>query len=750
MQRKDKFAYLAIGAFALVQFAIAADFPTKYVYNPDTKQRDAVLKSSAVQSAISTARMQSDSALRNYTTIDRAVLRRQATFGGMSTGAIVSTGIISAPSFTTNATGLVKTRNIFNTAANSTLRIVPITSSNATGTGPLISLNIDPDATLSNTRTASLQTFARIAPVYNQATGTASNTDLMINRTETAVGSGSQRLISAGSGGASYVEKFGVSNTGELTTTNIPTVTGSTSSGGSLAISSSSNSTKGYIYFDGSTRLNYFDEALQVWQHVKTLATTAVNYVVSLVNPVRTRFAQIGQSFSFTNTAGTQYVGASISAIQNQMSSPRMSTALIFVNMTGGLPREGLRISGATLSTKQTDTGTTDVIEMRRTERTSTGTAGVGFGLKTTTYLPIAGASGPISETETKISSTTIAKEGTSVTMRNYQAGALREVFTVAAQPFFYRYLTGAVSTPQAAGQFILKKGVGTIVDGVGPRVAFQSDDNTGTQYVVGALSFPTDFTNSRSSVAFQVRGSSTDTFADTEAFRGTYDKRLGVATTTPRGGFDTYSGAGGSKVKAYFGSATNYAVIDQDLGYRAKGNTTTWNDLRIEPTARTGAGIGTAPSFAATPWDSLLFGYDFANSGGEYLYFNVQMPHAWLEGSDVYPHVHFAPHTTGTGQVDFVIRCSWATPMTGTFTTGTEYTDSYNITSNSQYKHLIASNATPQSMAGMALSAAAACRITRSSTDTYAGDVSVLYIDIHHEIDSMGSDTEYSKTATP
>jgi len=53
-----------------------------------------------------------------------------------------------------------------------------------------------------------------IKPVYNQASGTASNTDLLINRTGTAVGSGSQYVIAAQVGG---VSKFNVNNAGDLT-----------------------------------------------------------------------------------------------------------------------------------------------------------------------------------------------------------------------------------------------------------------------------------------------------------------------------------------------------------------------------------------------------------------------------------------------------------------------------------------------------------------------------------------------------
>ena len=52
----------------------------------------------------------------------------------------------------------------------------------------------------------------KLAPTYNQASGTASNTDLLINRTQTAVGSGAQLLIDAQVGS---VSKFNVTNTGQ-------------------------------------------------------------------------------------------------------------------------------------------------------------------------------------------------------------------------------------------------------------------------------------------------------------------------------------------------------------------------------------------------------------------------------------------------------------------------------------------------------------------------------------------------------
>ncbi|MDD5397309.1 MAG: hypothetical protein PHW24_04650, partial [Candidatus Moranbacteria bacterium] len=54
--------------------------------------------------------------------------------------------------------------------------------------------------------------YLSLTPAYNQTSGTASNTDLLINRTETAIGSGIQLLIDAQVGG---VSKFNVTNTGQ-------------------------------------------------------------------------------------------------------------------------------------------------------------------------------------------------------------------------------------------------------------------------------------------------------------------------------------------------------------------------------------------------------------------------------------------------------------------------------------------------------------------------------------------------------
>jgi hypothetical protein len=63
------------------------------------------------------------------------------------------------------------------------------------------------------TNTTGSSVTASISSVYNQSSGTASNTDLLINRTETAVGSGAQLLADFQVGSYSY---FAFSNKGSL------------------------------------------------------------------------------------------------------------------------------------------------------------------------------------------------------------------------------------------------------------------------------------------------------------------------------------------------------------------------------------------------------------------------------------------------------------------------------------------------------------------------------------------------------
>lgn len=94
---------------------------------------------------------------------------------------------------------------------------------NQTSSNPVWTMNAGSSGTArqmgqfsgTQTQTSGATGILNLNVVYNQASGTAANTDLLISRTETAVGSGTQLFLNCTVGGNT---KFSVSNTGLITT----------------------------------------------------------------------------------------------------------------------------------------------------------------------------------------------------------------------------------------------------------------------------------------------------------------------------------------------------------------------------------------------------------------------------------------------------------------------------------------------------------------------------------------------------
>lgn len=121
--------------------------------------------------------------------------------GGVTiTGAIVMAGNLSG--VTSGTMTSINVTNI-NTANVNTAMLI----ANQATTTAINKVSVTPSSTVT---TGQFTTF-RIAPTYNQVTATTSNTDFLINRTETSIGSGNQYLIDAQVGG---VSKFNVDRTG--------------------------------------------------------------------------------------------------------------------------------------------------------------------------------------------------------------------------------------------------------------------------------------------------------------------------------------------------------------------------------------------------------------------------------------------------------------------------------------------------------------------------------------------------------
>lgn len=146
--------------------------------------------------------------------------------------------------FSVSTTGAVFGTSIGRAAPNVSFTVAG-TSSSVTSPGIVLSSGTYNGASVA-------QTHLSITSTYNQS-GTSSGTDLLINRTQTAVGSGSQLFIDAQVGGTS---RFSVSNIGDIVT--------------------SSTATSGYTLYNTSDQTTNYERARLLWSaNVFSLTTEA-------------------------------------------------------------------------------------------------------------------------------------------------------------------------------------------------------------------------------------------------------------------------------------------------------------------------------------------------------------------------------------------------------------------------------------------------------------------------------------------
>lgn len=182
-------------------------------------------------------------------------------------------------------------------------------------------------------------------------------------------------------------------------------------------------------------------------------------------------------------------------------------------------------------------------------------------------------------------------------------------------------------------------------------------------------------------------------------------------------------------------------------MSVKLYGDSTVWDDLMFPATAINPAG---AANPAGIDTDNGWFLFDSAAT--ETISVIVQLPHRWKVGSTLYPHVHWHKTTAAAGNVRWQLEYKWAgigDVMDASFTPLTVDTPiAATPDTNTAQKHLI-SSWTGISAAGKGISSILVCRISRvggATEDTYGADAALLQFDIHYEIDSLGSELEFTK----
>jgi hypothetical protein len=202
-----------------------------------------------------------------------------------------------------------------------------------------------------------------------------------------------------------------------------------------------------------------------------------------------------------------------------------------------------------------------------------------------------------------------------------------------------------------------------------------------------------------------------------------------------------------------------DYIQIRQDGTVRLFGDATTVDDLRV-PVTSTRVSGSKDPDFAVFSTDGAgsqgVFAYWFDKSLEEELYFIVQLPHAWSQGSNIKPHVHWTPKTDGAegAFVRWGLEYTWAN-VGGTFgNTSIVYADvsSAETATHAEDSVVLANKHYVTSLpsldgTGKLLSGIINCRVFRdTANDTYSDDAGLLEIDFHYTINSFGSDEAFTK----
>ena len=194
-----------------------------------------------------------------------------------------------------------------------------------------------------------------------------------------------------------------------------------------------------------------------------------------------------------------------------------------------------------------------------------------------------------------------------------------------------------------------------------------------------------------------------------------------------------------------------NDQVIIDARSFRLRNSQ--WDDMRILPTSFDFAGNADPVVVSYQPGGSgtTFRLYEFAKD--DEAFFTIQIPHAWKSGTNLWPHVHWTPGARGNEESGAVVQ--WAMDYSiatigGVFYASKTISLAHACTGTDHYHEITGGGSI--GMAGIGISAMILGRLYRASTgDTWESTSSgqlplLLELDLHFEVDSIGSDEERSK----
>lgn len=213
----------------------------------------------------------------------------------------------------------------------------------------------------------------------------------------------------------------------------------------------------------------------------------------------------------------------------------------------------------------------------------------------------------------------------------------------------------------------------------------------------------------------------------------------------------------GSSEITALYNNGDGIALAgaEEDLVYAwnfDEGTGTTAAEVNGEAVGFTGVDAWGEGLVAASQSTGVITRAFDPNIQQE-VFFSVQLPHGWLEGTDLKPHVHWVPLDGDLGSTDvgWGLEYTWANVGEKfgdtTILYSTEFATPVIPETDS---HVVTSLGTMDGT-GKKISSMIMCRAFRDAgavgtTDDYTGEAGLLEIDFHYQKEGLGSDKEYEK----
>ena len=165
------------------------------------------------------------------------------------------------------------------------------------------------------------------------------------------------------------------------------------------------------------------------------------------------------------------------------------------------------------------------------------------------------------------------------------------------------------------------------------------------------------------------------------------------------------------------------------------------WDDLRAPATGINPPGQASDPD-----WDLTNIGFLFDKGSTESVQIIMQLPHGYIEGTFIYPHIHWEPTDAGAGNVLWRLAYKWRNnhevdsgfTTVDTLVTASGVADSLQING---FGALGKEGATISSLFECTLS-----RVGGDASDTYDADARLKEFDVHVQLDDIGSASERAK----